>query len=554
LSEPPNDAGHHRRSLLLAGAAVAVAGALAFTGITADKLWDDEANTGIFARNLLAAGRLTAWDGTNLIGYQDGAELDPNLDNVYMPPLQYWLAALGMAIGGQGELALRAPFVIAGLLCIAALGLLARRLAPRGFPWPLPVWLLALAPAFLLYIRNCRYYSPGAALTIALLACVAAPVPAGRSPWPRASCAAVCAALLMATSYLNAVGCVAAMALLFPQARLRNRRSVLVSVAALAGAASLGAYVLATANPLDAAVPRPDELEGLPRLARLMWLNLRDLATFEFFQVTLLPILALPFVLRRLAPARDTAKAALIVTGMMLVFTAATTLFSPQSASGSLVADMRYLVPIIPLGALVTAACLVILWRLWAPVAVVVGALAVLTNLPHLGFLGTENGYLPPRGVECTICQYVGEVFSDRTTSTEALVDYVEELPADAVLLIIPPFMAYSPMYYMPKRRFCCQLLSAHPLSEAMREELPDRLFWERAEADVALISAMAPASKEGPLMIRGVAMGYYRFVETLDLPPRDCSRPEIPWHSFDGEGVLDLPHHRCFVVTLEHR
>ena len=71
-----------RGSWIMSGIAIAVAGVLAFTGITANKFWDDEANTAIFAQNLLDTGQLSAWNGTNLIGYRDGAELDENLEMV----------------------------------------------------------------------------------------------------------------------------------------------------------------------------------------------------------------------------------------------------------------------------------------------------------------------------------------------------------------------------------------------------------------------------------------------------------------------------------------
>ena len=109
-------------------------------------------------------------------------------------------------------------------------------------------------------------------------------------------------------------------------------------------------------------------------------------------------------------------------------------------------------------------------------------------------------------------------------------------------------------MYYLPERRFCCQLMEDHPLTDELREELPDYLFWERAHdyLDTALINAMPPTSPEGPLAIRQVHMGYYHFVETLDIPARDCSKPEIPWHSFDGAEVRTERHHQFFVVKLE--
>ncbi len=538
----------------MSGIAIAVAGVLAFTGITANKFWDDEANTAIFAQNLLETGQLSAWNGTNLIGYRDGAELDENLVNIFMPPLQYWLAAVGISLFGGDELGLRVLFVLTGLLCMIALALFARGILGDRFPWYLPLWLTALAPAFLLYIRNCRYYSPGAALSIGLLACLAGRIHTGRGLLLRVLLAAVFSTLLMFTSYFNAAGTLVALPLLLLFKIHRTRRHLIVGGAAYLCAGIVGVYVLMTHNPFATSVPRPDEVEGIEKIATLLWRNLRDIGTFEFFPVVLLPVLALPFWVKRLASLVGEAKIGLAVTGMMLAAVIVTSMFSPQSVSGSTLADMRYLVPLIPLGAVVTAIILLILWRLARPMAVGALGLLIFSNILHLGFAGTHNAYLPTRGVECTLCQYVGEVTTDRTTNTEAIIDYLEKLPEDDVLLVVPPFMGFSPMYYLPERKFCCQLMEDHPLSDEIREELPDYLFWERAhrDLDVALINAMPPASKEGPLAIRRVNMGYYHYVGVLDIPARDCSRPEIPWHSFDGKDVKVKRHHRFFVVRLE--
>ena len=536
--------------------AIAVAAGLAFAGITDNRFWDDEANTAIFAQNLLETGELSAWNGRNLIGYRDGAELDENLVNVFMPPLQYWLAAVGIAVFSDDELGLRSPFVIAGLLCIVALVFLARGLLGDRFPWALPAWVVALAPAFILYIRNCRYYSPGAALSIGLLATAAGAIPSRRGMITRASLAVVFAVLLMQTNYFYAAGVMAALPLLLVLEQHRTRRHLVVMGAAIVGAGIAGAYVLAVKNPFDAPVPRPDEMEGIERFATLLWWHLRDVGTFEFFPVLLLPVLALPFAVKRLSQRRGEAKAGIAVAGMMVVSIVVTALFTPQSASKSTIADMRYLVPLIPMGAVVTAVALRILWSLGRPVAAVAFGVLVFSNVLHLGFLGADNAYLPPRGVECTLCQYIGEVTSDRTTNTEALIEYIEKLPEDDVLLVVPPFMGYSPMYYMPERRFCCQLKEDHPLADDVASQLPDYVFWERAheDLDIALISAMPPATKEGPLSIRDIYMGYYRYVDVLDIPARDCSKPELPWHSFDGEEVKTEKHHRFFVVKMEHR
>jgi 4-amino-4-deoxy-L-arabinose transferase-like glycosyltransferase len=540
------------RPARLVGIAIAAACVLEFTGISTDKFWDDEANTAIFAQNLLAKGSLNAWNGTNLIGYRDGAELDETLDNVFMPPLQYWIAALGNAVLGDDELGLRAPFAVLGLLCIAALALLARGLFGDEFPWWLPACLVALSPAFLLYMRNCRYYAPSACLTIVLLACTFGRIEDRRNLVARASVALVCSALLMLTNYFNAVAalCSLPFALLFPESR--TRRNAIVGSIAWAAAGAVGVYVLIAANPFLRPVPRPEETHGIARIATLAWWNLRDLGTFEFMPVTLLPALALPFCVRRLSHLRGVARRGLAILGMVLAAVAVTVAFSPQSVSRSEIADMRYLVPVIPLGALATAAALRIAWELARPLGLALACLAVFSNIPHLGFLGATNSYLPPKGIQCTLCLYAEEIVTDRTTATEALIDYISKVPEDEVLLIFPPFMGYSPMYYLPERKFCCQLRRNHPLTDELRAELPDYLFWDAPRIDRALINARMPKAPEGPLSIRGISLGHYKFVERLDVPARDSSRPEIPWHAFPGEDIRAWPYFQFFVVTVK--
>jgi hypothetical protein len=248
----------------------------------------------------------------------------------------------------------------------------------------------------------------------------------------------------------------------------------------------------------------------------------------------LLPLLVLPFLVGRLRDLRERAAKGAWVALAMTVAALVTAAFSPQSVSTSVVADMRYLVPLILLGAASSAVAFSILWRLFKPAAIAVAAIVVFSNLAHLGFAGGYNSFASPKGVQCTLCRYVVEALSSRTTSTEALVEYIERLPKEDVLLVIPSYMAYSPMYYLPDRRFCCQLSGSHPLRPGLGARLPDYVFRDRAKVDVALINSPRPVDPEGPLIVAGHDMGRYRYRDSLDIPARDCSRPEIPWHAFD--------------------
>ena len=72
-SAPPPSPPRRRRStpqwlgVVAVLLAMGVAGFLVLTGLDNHLFWDDEAATAIYARNLLNQGKLTAWDGTNLM-------------------------------------------------------------------------------------------------------------------------------------------------------------------------------------------------------------------------------------------------------------------------------------------------------------------------------------------------------------------------------------------------------------------------------------------------------------------------------------------------------
>ena len=133
--------------------------------------WDDEANTAIYARNLLRFGRITAWDGTNLSGYGLGGALGEDLgQELRVPTLPAYIAAASMGLLGPTTFAGRLPFALAGVVSVGLLAVWMRRHFGRRFPWYVPSLLMAVSPAFLLYARNCRYYSLGLMFSLAVLA------------------------------------------------------------------------------------------------------------------------------------------------------------------------------------------------------------------------------------------------------------------------------------------------------------------------------------------------------------------------------------------------
>ena len=85
-------------------------------------LWGDEAETALFARNILRYGIPLGWDGTNIMGINNGVVLDSNLINHTSPWAQYYLVALSFKLFGESSITARLPFILSAILSIPVLG------------------------------------------------------------------------------------------------------------------------------------------------------------------------------------------------------------------------------------------------------------------------------------------------------------------------------------------------------------------------------------------------------------------------------------------------
>lgn len=126
-----------------------VAGVLSGAGITQHVFWDDEANTAIFARNILNFGTMTAWDGINVLAFRGGVHLDQHLMQATFVPVQHYVAAAGIRLLGETTLGGRLPFLLAGLGTLWMLHRWTAALMGPRFPAWLPPLVLALNVAYL---------------------------------------------------------------------------------------------------------------------------------------------------------------------------------------------------------------------------------------------------------------------------------------------------------------------------------------------------------------------------------------------------------------------
>ena len=89
-----------------------------------------------------------------------------------------------------------------------------------------------------------------------------------------ATLAVLSAVGLMTTSYLNAASFLVLLPPMFLFKEYRNKRHLLMFAAVCVAAGIIALRVLLYANPFEADVARPEELEGIARFLKLFWFNI----------------------------------------------------------------------------------------------------------------------------------------------------------------------------------------------------------------------------------------------------------------------------------------
>lgn len=134
-------------------------------------LWQDEAETALLARQVLAHGVPVATDaGRSLSDQIDRADVSAEGLWIWSPWLPHYVTAASFALFGESTRTARLPFALAGWATVLLSYPVFRRLTASRSTARLAVLLLALSVSFLLLSRQCRYYALSALLSVAFLA------------------------------------------------------------------------------------------------------------------------------------------------------------------------------------------------------------------------------------------------------------------------------------------------------------------------------------------------------------------------------------------------
>jgi hypothetical protein len=502
--------------------------------------WDDEAYVGIIARNFLATGRFTGWDGRNLLAFRNGTLLDAQL-RVINPPLEDLMAASAFWAFGVSTWAGRFPFVIAGLVGLGVFAILLQQ------AWGKEGWLrayafggLAWSPAFLLNIRQCRYYA--LALLFALAIYYAYQRCLHTQRWRDFMLLTATALLMFYSNYLLTLAFLLALGVVHV---VFHRRAWAVNECGKV-ALTIGLFSLMT-------VPyalyyriwdRPDiptaEVWYIRKLT-LLWWNLREVNLIGYLPWTV--VLGLAYILWRYRKQRpDIVRTAWEWLTLGIGYVVFLALLSPQPAQVPTIADVRYLLPALPF---LTGLLGVLLWGIHQHMPVVALTLFVASLTTNVLTLTPSN-----REFRWLLPAYLQEIHQDYPTSYREVIRFLNHnAQPDERIVAYPSYTNYPLMFYASDTlRFCCLLNSRTPLPRQQIEQLHAPLFIEQSRPDWFVSFGNWSATAQLLALFSHPPLGYegppqhvsYRPVAVLDVYWRDTHRPELPWHSFGPKVTFD--------------
>ncbi len=430
-----------KHKLLIGGMLIVGAGVLLFTRLGHYPFWDDEVNTALFARSIWRNGDTYAVVDHNIVAYGGGRELT-NLHNRYMPPLTYYLAAPFVGLSGGSTFAARFPFALSGLLTVGLVIFWLWRDKADTRMW----WLMAIAilgnVSFMLYSRQCRYWS------LAILASTAVAYFylhwAGR--WRILLAMSVAALVLMAANYMSYLALHVCMCVDYVLWHRKKRPLkwkdwlVYLIPQIVVGALLVSAYM----PHKDVGVYFPSALWFRTKATMFLW-SFRDINRCEFG--VLLLILAAP-VLSFLFKNRWLLRGFIAVVAYSLVVGIA----APEVILPNGTAPMRLYAPAILLYITLSVLSLRALTEKIPKITIPLAMLVFLSTVTHGKFLWGK-------GVRSTLVDYAGELIHPLPSAYTAAADWINaNLKERQSIWVQPHYAPYPLIWLAPKALYAWQI------------------------------------------------------------------------------------------------
>ena len=502
---------------------VLLSGVFLFAKLGHYALWDDESFTGLAAEGVLSTGDTSAVLGHNIVALRDGVTLR-NLKERSTPPLPAYLDAPFIALLGATSLAARLPFALCGLACILFIGwwLWSDRVDLKT--WALTTSGILGNVSLFLYLRQSRYYAPAILFSVLLVYFY--------THWTgsrRQIAAFVITSIgLLISQYMMFFafyGCLVIDFIIWGKSKVKLTLTQFLALAVPQIAAA--AITLSIWNPL--AVAWGERLKqysnGLPEKTQIFLWSLRDLNACEFWVGGLMLIAPVIWFYRR-----DIWLLRSMIAS--LIFIVITTALSPQLVQTTTVADVRYLVPLIPLAIFMAVRIIIIASSRISWLAIPLGILAFGTDLLHGAFFSQNKEQLKLQKpfLHSTVACYISELANSLGDPYATTAHWINEnVKEGESIWVLPDYMAYPLMFHAPKAIYAWQLAANN--HDPQYAGLPAIQFQGRIPPDY--IIAFGPVVQQIRPLLAGWQGVHYEQSATLDFYWKDLYRPELFWRTF---------------------
>ncbi len=294
-------------------------------------LWDDEANTALFAQSVHQTGDTSAILEHNMIAFRNGAELNENKKNRYVSPLQYYFLAPFLDPTHSSPIRARMPFFI---LTLISLMIIFRRLIKLKLPLSIFIAFFCLCfglTSFLLFGIQSRYYALTFFFTLLLSEQYFFTEMKSSKQWIQFG---LVSSLLFISNYLIGVAVLSSLMIHFV---FIKKERIKTTISALIPHLFISVPIFLIWNPLGKKVV---EMKNSPQdKLNLLFRNVRDFNGGHLGSLLLLTLGI--FLFSKTSQKRFKTYALLFMSYLCII-----ALFSPQPVHGTGQADIRYLYPL----------------------------------------------------------------------------------------------------------------------------------------------------------------------------------------------------------------
>lgn len=530
-------------SLLLVVIIILLAGYFSIQGLGDNYFWDDEATTAIFARNFNKFGKLTGWDGRNLLTYRDGLLLDQSFVNRFNSPLEFLVTAVSFKLFGETTFSARFFFVLFG---VASLYLLCRicflEFGGRSDITVFALFILAVSPSFLLFIRQCHYYS--LTLFFSLLSYYGYKKYILTRKILYLAGAIIAFFGLFLSHYLIAVAFGIALAGIHLILFIKYRPRYPVIIAGLIVIIFIASYIHFYKVIIPTSHAEINRTFFLNK-TNLLLSYFRDINAYTWYPwIMFASLIWVLFSPQRTPGIKKIIRELLLFIGLFIIVVV---LLYPVMAREYSLVDIRYIFPLLPFFSLLLGVTLSYFKKISRLFALAVLLILIFSNLFSLNFWF-------PRKLRFDLINYLYEIHHDYLTAYEAAADFIhDECAQDDQIVVIPPNMSIPLQFYTGDRVIYAGRLdysSKFPASKI--KQLNPSLIVEEALPDWIISFRLRPLTYTIVDYFAGRGMEFSLF-EILDVYYLgELARPEIFLHGY--RPVKNFNHERDGILIYNHK